>query len=80
MKVLKETCEIAKKIREVEEYLMEQGISIAPGQGGLLIYVTIKDKEHTFVIREEGGEVSQVFPNDVAPTHIQTLNDFRYGN
>ncbi len=78
MKILKRGSKTEEKIREIEAYLMEQGISISPGQGGLLISLTIKDKEHTFVILQEDKEVSQVFPNDVDPTYIQTIDDFRH--
>ncbi len=79
MRTLKRGSKTEEKIRKAEEYLMEQGISISPGQGGLLISVFAEDKEHTFVILQEDKEVSQVFPNDVDPTYIQTIDDFRYG-
>lgn len=77
MKVLKTGSPMEQKIRRVESLLMAEGILITPGQDGLLI--SVGDDEETFVIRLEGGEVSQEFPNTFAPTCIQTIDDFRYG-
>ncbi len=84
MKVLKRNSPMELKIRRVESLLMAEGISITPGQGGLLISVLTRagekgEKEHTFVILQEDKEVSQIFPNDVDPTYIQTVDDFRHG-
>lgn len=76
MRILREEGIVAKKIREVEEFLREKGISISFRGDGLLIDVA----DETFVIREgESGDLLASFPAEFDGTRIQTIDDYIYG-
>ena len=73
MKVLKEDCGIAKKIRKLEEFLRKENISISYRNDGLLINVN----GEMFVIRDgAAGDLEQSIPCDFDGTRIQTIDDY----
>jgi len=77
MKVLKEESETAQKIREVEQYLRDQKVSICSRGDGLLITVD----GLTFVIVDgESKDIQQSFPTYAEPSQIQTISDYIDGS
>ncbi len=73
MKVLKEDCKVAQRIREVEQYLREKGISISFRYDGMLIDV---DGETFVMIDGETKDNQLDFPSQVEPTKIQTIDNY----
>lgn len=77
MKVLKEESKTAKKIREVEQYLRDENVSICSRGDGLLITV---DGLTFVIIDAESKDIQQSFPTYAEPSRIQTIADYIDGS
>ena len=76
MKVLKEDCPVAKRIREIEDFLRAEDVQITHRADGLLIIY----KDKTFVLRDgESGDLERTFPSEVDGTKIQTIENYLSG-
>jgi len=70
MKVLKEESATAKKIRKLEDYLVDNGIVINSRPEGLGIII---DGGNEYIIKDGSGQVEQELPVFVGPTRIVLL-------
>ena len=77
MKVLTNDCKVAKRIREVEDILRDKGISISFRSDGLLIDV---DDKTYIIVDDNTRDILPMFPTDVEPTNIQTIENYINGN
>ncbi|KKL20327.1 hypothetical protein LCGC14_2456610 [marine sediment metagenome] len=73
MRVLKENSKAAEKIREVEQFLREKGISISHRSDGLI--VSVDDKDYV-ILDGESRDINKDFPTCVEPSRIQTIEDY----
>jgi len=78
--VLKESSDIAKKIRKVEDFLREEGVEISYRPEGIIYRVEIEGvMPASFVILDESHVVEQTTPSFAEPTRIQPIDHYIKG-
>lgn len=81
MNKIKENTELHQKIKEVELFLIEKGVSFESTGTGIIIHVETEQGNFEIVQKQEDGScgIDDCFPGYYGPVYWQTLQDFRLG-